>query len=88
MSYHQCLVEQFSMGAAWFCKECSSQLFYETKRETKFSLAAGRLDESGGLTIEGQLFINSQPDCSLVNSSKVAEINGERLHHYKGKDGS
>ncbi len=72
------------MGAAWFCKECSSQLFYETKKETKFSLAAGRLDESDGLNINGQLFINSQPDCGLVNSSKVAEINGELLTYYRG----
>lgn len=76
-------------SSAWarrgFCKECGSQLFYQMKKETEFSVAVGTLDESDGLTIGGQLFINSHPDWGPVDCSKLADIHDELIAHYSGE---
>lgn len=77
-------------SSAWarrgFCTACGSQLFYQLKKETEFSVAVGTLDDSSGFTIAGQLFTKSHPNWGPVDCSQVADIHDQLIAHYSAEE--
>lgn len=69
-----------------FCTTCGSQLFYQLKKETEFSVSVGALDDANGLTIAGQLFMNSHPDWGPIDCSKIPNIHDELLADFAAED--
>ena len=55
------------------------------KKETEFSVSVGTLDNSDGLTIAGQLFMNSHPDWGPIDCGKITDVHDELLAHYSGE---
>jgi hypothetical protein len=45
-----------------FCKKCGSNLFYRTKKDNKYFLSVGLLDNSAALIFDTQIFIDEKPE--------------------------
>ncbi|MDR2014686.1 MAG: GFA family protein [Azoarcus sp.] len=44
-----------------FCKRCGSPLFYRVKSDGSYYLPVGLLDDTGGLTLVNEIFIDRKP---------------------------
>jgi hypothetical protein len=48
-------------GERGFCKHCGSSLFWRSKQEGSYYLSVGVLDDTEGLTLANEIFIDKKP---------------------------
>jgi len=69
-------------SSAWaeraFCKHCGSPLFYRMKNDSSYYLSVGLLDDTEGLTLVNEIFIDRKPSfysfAEKTNQMTEAEV--------------
>lgn len=69
-----------------FCGTCGTHLFYYLLPADEYVVSAGALDDTAGITLTSQIFIDEKPDWYAF-ANKTVEMTGEEVFAQYAPDG-